>query len=87
MRKRSSSARGAAVRTAQAIGLASLLLVAACQSHSAAWDDAWARCDASATEQGEFAEVETDQRSLWRERYIGACMQAKGFSDPQYLFK
>jgi hypothetical protein len=78
---------GAAKRATQALGLAGLLLVAACQSHSAAWDDAWAQCDANAIEQMEFASPDDDQRSTWRERYIGACMQARGFSDPQYLIK
>ena len=62
-------------------------LLAACQSHSAAWDDAWAQCDAEAIEQMEFADPDADQRATWRERYIGACMQAKGFSDPQYLIR
>jgi hypothetical protein len=33
----------------------------------------------------EFASPDADQRSTWLERYRGACMQAKGFSDPQYL--
>ena len=75
------------MKTAQAIGLAGLLLLAACQSHSAAWDDAWAQCEADATEQMEFASPDADQRSTWRERYIGGCMQAKGFSDPQYLVR
>jgi hypothetical protein len=63
------------------------LLLAGCQSHSSAWDDAWAQCEASAIEQGEFAQVDADQRTTWRERYIGACMQSRGFHDPQYLFK
>jgi hypothetical protein len=62
------------------------LLVTGCQSHSSAWDDAWAGCEANAIEQEEFAEVDPDQRSIWRERYIGACMQRQGFHDPQYLF-
>ena len=87
MRRPSSSAPGAAARAAQAIGLAGLLLVAGCQSHSAAWDDAWAQCEADATEQMEFASPDADQRATWRERYIGACMQARGFSDPQYLVR
>jgi hypothetical protein len=87
MRRPPSSTQGAAARTAQGIGLAALLLVAACQSHSAAWDDAWAQCEANATEQMEFASPDADQRSTWRERYTGACMQAKGFSDPQYLVR
>jgi hypothetical protein len=87
MRRPSSSGPSAAGKTAQAIGLAALLLVAACQSHSAAWDDAWARCEADAIEQMEYASPDADQRATWRERYIGACMQAKGFSDPQYLIK
>ena len=83
-----SSAPAAVKRTAQAAaGLAGLLLAAACQTHSAAWDDAWAECDANATEQQEFASPDRDQIATWRERYIGACMQAKGFSDPQYLIK
>jgi hypothetical protein len=87
MRRPPPSAQGAAGRTARAVGLAGLLLAAACQSHSAAWDDAWAQCEAEATEQMEFASPDADQRSTWRERYTGACMQAKGFSDPQYLVK
>jgi hypothetical protein len=73
-------------RTAALVGLAGLLL-AACQSHSAAWDHAWAQCDAEAIEQMEFADPDADQRATWRERYIGACMQAKGFSEPQYLIR
>jgi hypothetical protein len=87
MRRPPSSGQSAAAKTAQAIGLAGLLLLAACQSHSAAWDDAWAQCEADAIEQMEFASPDADQRSTWRERYIGACMQAKGFSDPQYLVR
>ena len=78
---------GAAARAAQATALAALLLAAGCQSHSAAWDDAWAKCEADAIEQMEFADPDADQRSTWRERYIGACMQAHGFSDPQYLIR
>jgi hypothetical protein len=81
------AAPGAAKRAAKAIGGASLLLVAACQSHSAAWNDAWAQCEAHAIEQMEFASPDSDQRTTWRERYIGACMQAQGFSDPQYLIR
>ena len=77
---------GAAMGAAQGVALAGLLL-AGCQSHSAAWDDAWAQCEAHATEQMEFADPDADQRSTWRERYVGACMQAKGFSDPQYLIR
>jgi hypothetical protein len=87
MRRPPSLGQSAAETTAQAIGLAGLLLLAACQSHSAAWDDAWAQCEANATEQMEFASPDADQRATWRERYTGACMQAKGFSDPQYLIK
>jgi hypothetical protein len=87
MREPTSSAQGIRARTAPAVALASLLLLAACQSHSAAWDDAWAQCDAEAIEQMEFADPDPDQRATWRERYIGACMQAKGFSDPQYLIR
>lgn len=86
MRRPSSSAPGAVV-AAQASALAGLLLVAGCQSHSAAWDDAWAQCEADAIEQMEFASPDADQRATWRERYIGACMQGKGFSDPQYLIR
>jgi hypothetical protein len=85
MRQPSSSAQGAVARTLPAVALAGLLLAAGCQSHSAAWDDAWAQCEADATEQMEFASPDADQRSTWRERYVGACMQRKGFSDPQYL--
>jgi hypothetical protein len=87
MRSSPSSAQSAAAQTARVTGLAALLLVAACQQHSAAWDDAWAHCDATATEQQEWAEPRHGQVATWRERYIGACMQAKGFHDPQYLIK
>jgi hypothetical protein len=85
MRRPSSCVQGAAERTVQAVALAGLL--AGCQSHSAAWDDAWAQCEAEATEQMEFADPDADQRATWRERYVGACMQGKGFSDPQYIIK
>lgn len=67
------------------LGVAVLLLVAGCQHHSQAWNEQWAQCEASAIEQLEFAYVDRDQRTTWRERFIGACMQAKGFHDPQYL--
>jgi hypothetical protein len=90
MRRPPSSAPGAASAAAvaaQAMAVAGLLLVAGCQSHSAAWDNAWAQCEAEAIEQMEFASPDADQRTTWRERYIGACMQAKGFSDPQYLVR
>lgn len=60
-------------------------LLAACD-HSKAWDDAWAGCEATAMEQAEYADVDPDQRTLFRERYIGSCMQRQGFHDPQYLF-
>jgi hypothetical protein len=85
MPKPPSFASGAAERAGHVMALATLLLVAACQTHSAAWDDAWAQCEAHATEQMEFADPGADQETTWRERYIGACMQNKGFSDPQYL--
>jgi hypothetical protein len=87
MRRPPSFEQSAAEAATRAIGLAALLLLAACQSHSEAWDDAWAQCEAAATEQMEFASPDRDQRSTWLERYRGACMQAKGFSDPQYLIK
>jgi hypothetical protein len=82
-----SSAPGAEKNVTRALGLAGLLLAAACQSHSAAWDDAWSQCEAEAIEQMEYASPDEDQPSEWRERYIGACMQARGFSDPQYLVR
>jgi hypothetical protein len=85
MQRPSPSTSGAVARAPQAFAV--LLLAAGCQSHSAAWDDAWAQCDADAIEQMEFADPDADQRSTWRERYIGACMQARGFSDPQYLIR
>jgi hypothetical protein len=87
MRRPSLPASGAAVSAAQAMAFAGLLLAAGCQSHSAAWDDAWAQCEAEATEQLEYASPDRDQRATWRERYTGACMQARGFSDPQYLVR
>jgi hypothetical protein len=85
MQRPSLSTSGAVARAPQAFAV--LLLAAGCQIHSAAWDDAWAQCDANAIEQMEFADPDADQRSTWRERYIGACMQARGFSDPQYLIR
>jgi hypothetical protein len=84
---RSPSSAPTAKSGMQVVGLAGLLLAAACQSHSTAWDDAWSQCEAEAIEQMEYASPDEDQRSEWRERYIGACMQARGFSDPQYLVK
>jgi hypothetical protein len=52
-----------------------------CAQHSKAWDDAWAQCEAEATEQMEFAAPDPDQRSEWQENYIRECMSKKGFED------
>ena len=49
-----------------------------CSQHSKAWDDAWAQCEAEATEQMETAGVAHDQVSEWRENYISQCMQKRG---------
>ena len=87
MPRRPLPASGAAACAAKVTAFAALLLAAGCQSHSAAWNDAWAQCEAQAIEQMEYASPDADQRSTWRERYIGACMQARGFSDPQYLVR
>jgi hypothetical protein len=56
------------------------LLASACQQHGAAYDDAFAKCDAEATEQMEVAQPQPDQRDTWREQYIRDCMTKAGFS-------
>lgn len=55
--------------------------VVGCVQHSAAWDDAWAACEAEAIEQMEFADPDADQRSEWQENYIRQCMDKKGFKE------
>ncbi len=61
------------------LGLAATgLLLAGCAQHSKAWDDAFAQCQAEATEQMETAGVAHDQVSEWQENYIKGCMEKKG---------
>jgi hypothetical protein len=55
------------------------LLASACQ-HSASYDDAYAKCDAAATEAQEAAQPQPDQVATWREGYIRSCMEREGFS-------
>jgi hypothetical protein len=57
------------------------LLLAACQQHSAGYNDAWAQCEAEAIEQQETAEPDPDQRATWREQYIRDCMARAGFPE------
>jgi hypothetical protein len=57
------------------------LLLAACQQHSAAYDDAWAKCEAAAIEAQETAEPNPDQRATFREGYIRDCMSKAGFTE------
>jgi hypothetical protein len=61
--------------------LPGLALLAACQQHSAGYDDAWAKCEAAAIEQQEAAAPDPDQRATWREQYIRDCMSAAGFPE------
>jgi hypothetical protein len=61
--------------------LPGLALLAACQQHSAGYDDAWARCEAEAIQQQETAEPDPDQRATWREQYIRDCMSRAGFTE------
>lgn len=56
------------------------LLLAACQ-HSAAYDDAWAKCQAEAIEAEETAEPDPDQRATFQEGYIRDCMSKAGFTE------
>jgi hypothetical protein len=62
-----------------------LLLVAGCAQHSAAWDDAWAACQAEAQEKLETAEVDDDQRSQFLRETSNACMRDKGFEESDSL--
>ena len=64
--------------------LLALIWVAGCAQHSSAWDDAWAQCDAEASEQAEFAQPDPDQRSEWQENYIRECMDKKGLQGESY---
>jgi hypothetical protein len=57
------------------------LLIASCQQHSSAYDDAWAQCEASAIEALETEDPQQGQASSDREEAIRACMAEKGFSD------
>jgi hypothetical protein len=57
------------------------LLLAACQQHSMAWDDAWAQCSADATKAQEAAQPEPGQLTDFREGYIRDCLTKSGFGD------
>jgi len=61
--------------------LPGLVLLAACQQHSAGYNDAWAKCEADAIQQQETAEPDPDQRTTWRENYIRECMSRAGFTE------
>jgi len=56
-------------------------LIASCQQHSAAYDNAWAQCEAEAIEGQETAEPDPDQRATYREQYIRECMTKQGFAE------
>jgi len=64
-------------RTLILTGLA--LLLVACQQHSPAWDDAWAKCSAEATEAQETAQPQPGQLTDFREGYIRDCLSKAGF--------
>jgi hypothetical protein len=61
--------------------LPGLTLLAACQQHSAGYDDAFATCEAEAIQQQETAEPDPDQRATWREQHIRECMSKAGFTE------
>ena len=61
--------------------LPAFALLAACQQHSAGYDDAYARCESEAIQQQETAEPDPDQRATWREQYIGDCLSRAGFPE------
>ena len=61
--------------------LPGLVLLAACQQHSAGYNDAWAKCESEAIQQQETAEPDPDQRTTWRENYIRSCMERAGFPE------
>ena len=61
--------------------LALVVSAAGCAQHPPGWDDAWAACEAEATEQMEFAAPDPDQRAEWQENYIRDCMDKKGFKE------
>ena len=61
------------------LALALVAAAAACTQHPPGWDDAWAECQAEATEQMEFAAPDADERSEWQENYVNQCMDKKGF--------
>jgi hypothetical protein len=67
------------------IAAALMIVAAGCVQHAPGWDDAWAACEAEAIKQMEFAEVDHDQRSEWRENYIRGCMDRKGFEEPSTI--
>jgi hypothetical protein len=61
--------------------LALVVLAAACTQHPRGYDDAFAACQAEATEQMEAAAPDADQRATWQENYIRECMTKKGFQE------
>ena len=67
------------------VALALIATVVGCVKHPPGWDDAWADCQAEATEQMEFAQPGPDQRSEWQENYIRECMDKKGFKEPSTI--
>jgi hypothetical protein len=69
------------VRSGFLILAALAMSVSGCVQHSSAWDDAWAQCEAEASEQEEFAQPGPGQRSEWQENYVRECMDKKGFKE------
>jgi hypothetical protein len=64
-----------------------ILVLVGCTQHTAAWDDAWAACQAEAIEQMEVADPDADQRSEWQENYVAECMKRKGFEEKRWLIE
>lgn len=61
------------------------LLLAGCTQHGAAWDQAWAACQAEAQEKLETAEVDHDQRSQFLLETSNECMRDRGFDESDSL--
>jgi hypothetical protein len=59
--------------------LPGLAVLAACQQHSAGYNDAFARCEAEAIEAMEAADPPEEDRTTWREQHIRSCMERAGF--------
>jgi hypothetical protein len=73
------------MRAAQVTIALVIVSTAGCAQHPPGWDDAWAACQAEATEQMEFAAPDADQRATWQENYIRECMDKKGFKEPSTI--